>query len=53
LTSELGVDLQQVWGGLKYILNILQKYQEGSYIILRDPTKVRLVAVIDLSVSSR
>lgn len=40
LTSELGVDLQQVWGGLKYILNILQKYNEGSYIILRDPTKV-------------
>jgi len=39
LTSELGVDFDQVWGGLKYIINVLQKYSEGSYILLRDPTK--------------
>jgi len=39
LTSELGLDFTQVWGALKYIIMTLQKYSEGSYIILRDPTK--------------
>lgn len=40
IASELGVDLNQVWGGLKYILIVLRKLSEGSYILLRDPQRV-------------
>jgi translation initiation factor 3 subunit D len=39
IASELGVDMHQVWGGLKYILTVLRKLSEGSYILLRDPQR--------------
>jgi translation initiation factor 3 subunit D len=39
ITSELGIDMTQVWGGLKHIVSSLQKQPEGSYILVRDPTK--------------
>lgn len=43
LQSELGIDFGQVWGGLKYILNVIQRYPEGSYILLRDPNRVCVI----------
>jgi len=39
IQSELGIDLYQVWGNVKYILNVLQKQPEGSYILIRDPNR--------------
>jgi len=39
LASELGVEWVHAWGLLKYILNQLQKLVEGSYIIIRDPSR--------------
>jgi len=40
LAQELGLDLTQVWGALKHLIQIFQeKFEEGSYIILRDPSR--------------
>lgn len=39
IQSELGIDFYQVWGSLKYVLNVLQKHPEGSYILIRDPNR--------------
>jgi len=40
---EVGVDFQKMWGSLKYILDIARKFDNGKYILLRDPNKKQLV----------
>jgi len=40
---EVGVDFQKMWGSLKYILDIARKFDNGKYILLRDPNKKHLV----------
>jgi len=40
---EVGVDFTKMWGSLKYILDVAKKFENGKYILLRDPNKKQLV----------
>jgi len=42
-SKEVGIELSKMWGTLKIILDTVRKFEDGHYILLRDPNKKQIV----------
>lgn len=40
--QQMNLNMENAWGILRCILDIIKKLDDGKYLIMRDPNKVRL-----------
>ena len=41
--QQMNLNMENAWGILRCILDIIKKLDDGKYLIMRDPNKVRLL----------
>ncbi len=42
LFQQINLNLKQAWGTAKLFLESLQQFQDSSYLVLKDPTKMMI-----------